>query len=126
MSLINDIAFFGGVVACTDSEVVDKLLSIYRDKFSGKQGQRFLISSNEIRSLYGFVKLFDSRVDKLTETAFDSGLYLFDLGEGERGRLIAVIKSGTVNRWRRVPKKIIEQHIEPLSSENSEEEEDDE
>lgn len=113
-------------MACTDSEVVDKLLSIYRDKFAGKEGQRFLISSNEIRSLYGFGKLFDSRIHKLTETAFDSGLYLFDLGEGERGRLMAVIKSGTVNRWRRVPKKIIDQHIEPLSDENSEEIEEDE
>ncbi|MCC4544815.1 hypothetical protein LMA44_22870, partial [Enterobacter hormaechei] len=66
------------------------------------------------------------RIDKLVESAFDSGLYLFDLGESERGRLIAVIKSGTVNRWRRVPKKITEQYIEPQSSGESEEIEEDE
>lgn len=112
-------------MACTDEEVVKKLLHIYKDKFAGKQGQRFLISSNEIRSLYGFGKLFESRMGKLSEAAFESGLYLFDLGEGERGRLIAVVKSGTANRWRRVPKKIIEQYVEPLSnSENDEIEED--
>ncbi|MDS0121119.1 hypothetical protein, partial [Enterobacter hormaechei] len=93
---------------------------------AGKQGQRFLISSNEIRELYGFGKLFESRIDKLVESAFDSGLYLFDLGESERGRLIAVIKSGTVNRWRRVPKKITEQYIEPQSSGENEEIEEDE
>lgn len=120
------VVFLGGIMACTDAEVVEKLLSIYRDKFAGKQGQRFLISSNEIRELYGFGKLFESRIDKLVESAFDSGLYLFDLGESERGRLIAVIKSGTVNRWRRVPKKITEQYIEPQSSGENEEIEEDE
>lgn len=106
-------------MACSDTEVVDKLLNIYDENFAGKENQRYLISTNEIRSLYGFSRLFDTRIGKLKEAAFDSGLYLFDLGEGERGRLIAVVKNRTVNRWRRVPKKIIVEYAEELSDSRS-------
>ncbi len=117
---------WGHIMACSDAEVVGKLLSIYNENFAGKAEQRYLISTNEIRSLYGFGKLFETRIGKLTEAAFESGLYLFDLGEGERGRLIAVVKSRTVNRWRRVPKKIIAEYAEELSDSSNDEADEDE
>lgn len=98
----------------TEEEVVDILLELYEDKFGGKEGQRFLISWEGIRSIYGFIKLFYSRFNLLEEAAINKKLYLWDLGEGENGHWIAVIRSRTVDRWRRVPKRIIENYkLEP-------------
>jgi hypothetical protein len=100
-------------MARTDEEVIQILRDIYAESFGGKVGQRFLISWGDLRAIYGFRKLFSSRFYQLAETAFENRLYLWDLGEGENGHLIAVIKTGTVDRWRRVPKKVIEKYREP-------------
>jgi len=106
----------------TDEEVVDILLELYADNFGGKERQRFLISWEGIRSIYGFGKLFYSRFNRLAETASTKRLYLWDLGVGDNRHLIAVIKERTVDRWRRVPKRIIENYkIDPNDTgENSE------
>lgn len=95
-------------MARTDEEVIQVLRDIYAEKFGGKAGQRFLISWGDLRSVYGFRKLFTSRFLQLSEAAHGKRFYLWDLGEGESGHLIAVIKTGTIDRWRRVPKKILE------------------
>lgn len=100
-------------MARTEKEVVQVLRKIYADTFGGKEGQRFLISWGDLRAVYGFRKLFDVRFEQLAEAAIEKRLYLWDLGEGENGHLIAVIKSGTIDRWRRVPKKVIEQYRNP-------------
>jgi len=42
----------------------------------------------------------------LKEAASKKWLYLWDLGEGEHGHQIAVIKASTVDRWRRVPRQV--------------------
>jgi hypothetical protein len=97
-------------MARTDEEVIQVLRDIYAESFGGKVGQRFLISWGDLRAIYGFRKLFLSRFDQVAEAAFENRLYLWDLGEGESGHLIAVIKTGTIDRWRRVPKKIIEKY----------------
>jgi hypothetical protein len=112
-------------MARSDDEVVKKLRELYAEPFGGKKGQRFLIAWGDLRSLYGFRKLFESRFARLAELAADSGLYLWDLGEGENGHLVAVIKISTVDRWRRVPKKIIDIHKAPPSDDNGEDAEDD-
>lgn len=94
-------------MARTDEEVVGILLELYADNFGGKEGHRFLISWGDIRSLYGFYKLFFSRFYRLEEAAMKEGLFLWDLGEGDNGHFIAVIRARTVDRWRRVPNRII-------------------
>lgn len=109
----------------SDREVVDQLLELYDESYSGKEGQRFLISREDLRSLYGFRRLFDSRVVRLIEEAAVSGLFLWDLGQGEKGYLIAVIKISTVERWRKVPRKVIEEHRPPVSSDGDESAEED-
>lgn len=97
-------------MARTDDEVIDILIEIYDDEFGGKTGQRYLIRWADLRTIYGFRKLFSSRFGRLRELAAARGLYLWDLGEGEYGYMIAVVKMRTVDRWRRVPKRIVEEH----------------
>lgn len=97
----------------TNEEVIQVLREMYAERFGGKIGQRFLISWSDLRTIYGFRKLVYSRFYQLAEAGFQNRLYLWDLGEGENGHLIAVIRTGTIDRWRRVPKKIVEQYRIP-------------
>ncbi len=100
-------------MARTDEQVVQVLQELYRQNFGGKDGQRFLISWGDLRAIYGFRKLFTSRFYQLAEAALEKRLYLWDLGEGENGHLIAAIRTGTIDRWRRVPIKVIEEYRLP-------------
>ena len=100
-------------------------MKLYADHFGGKERQRFLISWGDVRSLYGFRKLHESRFARLTEAANDSGIYLWDLKDGDGGHLVAVIKIRTVDRWRKVPKKLLDQHKASLSDGSEGEAEDD-
>ena len=100
-------------MARTDDDVVGIIREIYDETFAGKAKQRYLIAWPDIRVLYGFGSLFASRFQSLSEAALKRQLYLFDLGEGENGHLVAVVKTRTVNRWRRVPKKVIDQYRLP-------------
>jgi len=56
-----------GAVARTDDEVVEVLREIYRSEFGGKTGQRYLIAWSDLRTIYGFGKLFESRFERLVE-----------------------------------------------------------
>jgi hypothetical protein len=96
-------------MARTDVEVVKILVEIYKAEFGGKENQRYLIGWADVREIYGFQKLFDSRFLQLRDEATNFGLYLWDLGQGNAGRQIAVIRVRTVDRWRRAPKKVIDQ-----------------
>jgi hypothetical protein len=100
----------------TDDEVISELKAIYREEFAGKSTQRFLIAWADLRTLYGFTKLFESRFAQLAERAVERGLYLFDLGEGDGGHMVAVVKGRTVDRWRKVPRNIIRAHLPPAPS----------
>lgn len=110
-------------MARSDADVVDILLEIYAAEFGGKSGQRYLIRWSDLRTLYGFRRLFSSRFGRLQELAAASGLYLWDLGEGDHGYMIAVVKMRTVDRWRRVPKRIIEEYELSTDEDNSPDEE---
>lgn len=114
------------IMSRTDEDVAKILVELYAAKFGGRQNQRFLISWSDIRSLYGFDKLFTSRIESLMEAAMKQRLYLWDLGESNNVRMAGVIKIKTVDRWRRVPKKVIEDYM--LAPDNTDEEisEDDE
>ena len=100
-------------MARTDDEVIDELRSIYHEEFAGKANQRFLISWADLRSLYGFGRLENSRFERLATRAYDRGAYLFDLGEGESGHMVAVVTRKTVDRWRKVPRNVIRRHHPP-------------
>jgi len=102
-------------MARSDDEVVDILRDIYRASFGGKARQRFLISWPDLRSLYGFGALYQSRFERLVERGAERGAYLFDLGEGTSGHMVAVIGRKTVDRWRKVPRHIIREHLPPAT-----------
>ena len=122
----NDIAFFGDrIMARTDAEVVTELFGLYEESFGGKEAQRFLISWSGLRDLYGFRKLFESRLSNLAECAAGAGLYIWDLGEGAAGHFVAVVKIGTVDRWRKVPRRVLAEHAAPSDDGEDEAEEDD-
>lgn len=108
----------------TDDEVITVLREIYNSTFGGKQRQRFLISWADLRGIYGFGKLFESRFQALAEAGIKRRLYLFDLGEGESGRLVAVLRTRTVDRWRRVTKKIVDEHRLPSDDDTDSDDDD--
>jgi hypothetical protein len=110
----------------TDDDVIQVLLELYADAYGGKEDQRFLIAWGDLRSVYGCHKLGYSRFDRLAEAAIEQGLYIIDLRDGENGHLVAVIKTRTVDRWRRVPRKLVEKYRMAPSEDGAEEEEDDE
>jgi hypothetical protein len=106
-------------------EVVDILDEIYAENFAGKEKQRYLIPMDGLMKLHGLLKMPRSRFEALAECAENEGLYLIDLGEGISGHPIAVVKCSTVNRWRQVPKKVIERYSQigaNIKDENDEDE----
>lgn len=111
-------------MAKTDDQVIADLKEIYRSEFGGKVGQRFLIGWADIRALYGFGRFTMSRFASLSEAGMRKRLYLLDLGEGEGGHTVAVIKTRTVDRWRRVPKRVIDQYRQPPDEEDGPDEDD--
>ena len=107
----------------SDLEVAEILNELYSKKFGGKTEARYLITWADIRVIYGFGKLFSSRFELLKEAAMLKGLYLFNLEDGD----IAVIRIKTVDRYRKVPKHIIDTYrIEEDNGEFSESDGDDE
>lgn len=113
-------------MARTDDEVIDELRSIYRENFAGKANQRFLISRADIRSLYGFGRLENGRFERLAARAYERGAYLIDLGEGENGHLVAVVTRKSVDRWRKVPRNVIRDHLPAPDTNNADFEGDEE
>lgn len=90
-------------------EVIQLLLQLYRENFGGAENQRYLIAWSDLGKICGAKKkLHDFGFLRLCEAAAEENLYLWDLGDGSKGRTVAVIKSSTVDRWRRVPKKLME------------------
>src|SRR5438132_14164173 len=90
----------------SDEEVIDKILKIYQSRFGGKQGQRFLIGWLEVRDLYPMARMEQGRFTQLWYEGVRRGVYLHDLDYVDGEHLIAVIRTKTVNRWRRVPKRL--------------------
>ncbi|MCA8896390.1 MAG: hypothetical protein KDA48_14110 [Amphiplicatus sp.] len=97
----------------TNDEVIDTLREIYAEEFGGRTGARFLIAWSDLRALYGFSRLEYSRFDRLVETGFERGVYIFDLGVSEQGHNVAIVRHRTVDRWRKVPRTIIRNHLPP-------------
>ena len=113
-------------MARTDDEVIDELRAIYMEEFAGKANQRFLISWADLRALYGFGRLEGARFGRLSERAFQRGAYLFDLGESENGHMVAVLRRRTVDRWRKVPRSVVRNHLPSPDTDNADFEGDDE
>jgi hypothetical protein len=89
-----------------NEEVIKILEEIYTEKFGGAEDQRFLISWADLRAIFG-VRCFSHTIySQLAHDAFEKGLYMCELGECANGYLVAVMKVATIERWRRVPKKI--------------------
>lgn len=97
-------------MARTDDEVVEVLSELYDSEFGGKARQRFLISWADLCAIYGCGHFFPSRFQSLVEAGTKRRLYIFDLGQRENAHLVAVIRTQTVERWRRVPKRTIDEY----------------
>ncbi len=102
----------------TEDEVIDILRGLYNEEFGGKVRQRFRLSWADLRVIYGTTKLFRSRFESLKERAFERGLYVWNPIEDD----IVVVRRSNVERWRRVPKRIIEEYREVEPQEPAEEE----
>lgn len=112
-------------MARTDRQVVEVLSKLYAENFGGKNGGRLIIRWGDLRGIYGFSRLFESRFLQLVQCA-SNRFYLWDLGEAEPGHLVAVIKISTVDRWRRVPEKIAKEYrLSPDDNEENSLEDDD-
>jgi hypothetical protein len=111
-------------MARTDEQVASILRDIYNTEFGGKARQRFLISWGDIRAIYGFGRLEMSRFERLAEAGIGKRLYVIDLGEGENGHMVAILRMRTADRWRRVPKRIIDEFRLPRDDDNEGDEED--
>lgn len=107
----------------TDDEVIAVLAALYDAEFAGKAGQRFLLSWADLRAIYGYGNLYETRFQLLVEAASRRRFYLFDLGQTDDGRMIAVIRKRTVNRWRRVPRKIVDDYRRADDADNDGEDE---
>lgn len=90
----------------SDKEVAKILKELYSEKFSGKKRQRFLISKENLRKIYPIGRIEEGRFYNLQNEALEFGLYIFELGHISDDKMIGVIKSQTVDRWRTVPLKI--------------------
>jgi len=81
-------------MARTDEEIVGILLELYAENFGGKEGQRFLISWGDMRSLYGFYKLFYSRFYRLEEAAIKNDCTCGTLVKATMGILLLLSRRG--------------------------------
>lgn len=92
-------------------QLAGQLQLIYEAEFAGKRDQRFLILGSDLARMYK-ERLHASRIPRLQEIMADEyGLYLFDLGETNGGRMFAVIRAATVDRWRKVTRAVVISHL---------------
>jgi len=106
----------------TEDEVIDIMRVFYKEEFGGKSNQRFRLTWADLRSIYGVGKLFRSRFKLLQERAYQRGLYIWCPADEDE---IVVIRCKTVDRWRRVPKRIIDEYRESADPQDLDDEEDD-
>ena len=99
-----------GPATRTNEAVIAILLELYEAEFGGKRNQRYTIDREDIRRIYGFARLFDSRVNELIQAASQVGLLVIDLGQGPTGGKLAVVKTKTVSSWRAVTKRLTDAH----------------
>ena len=92
----------------SNEEVVGILLKLYLADYGGKTNQRFTIDREDLRRIYGFNRLFESRVDALRDEAAQMGLLLIDVGQTDTGARLAFIKTKTAATWRKVPRRTVE------------------
>lgn len=111
-------------MARTDEEVAKILRELYDEEFGGRAGARYVLSWGDLRAIYGYRKLYETRFERLLEAAGSQRLCVLDLGEGENGRLIIVIKIGTVDRWRKLPKRLVDKWRKPLDDDGDEPDDD--
>ena len=102
-------------MARTDREVIRILRQIYESEFGGKKDQRYNITWANLRELKQFSRLEEGAFYRLFEEGVKHGLYLLDLGLVSGEHIISVIRTNTVNRWRRVPKKILDAYRPPVA-----------
>lgn len=112
-------------MARSNEEVIKILFEIYKDEFGSKRNQRYLIDKADLRTIFGFSRLEQSRLDSLSEDAYEEDMLIIDLGQISIGNMVAVIKTNTVERWRSVPKKTVQKYIGTKVRDHHQEEDDD-
>lgn len=95
----------------SNDEVAEILLELYEESFAGKRRQRFLLSKEDIRQMYPISRIEESRFEDLRLAAEEVGLYIFKAGRNDIDEVFGVVKSQTVDRWRRLPRKIARRFV---------------
>ena len=91
----------------TDEQVATELEMLYHEQFAGRKNQRFLISWSDLCALYGCKVFTRFRLKQLIAASSDRSLRVLDVQDG----VAAVIPMGTVDRWRRVPRRVVQAHL---------------
>ncbi len=91
----------------TNKEVIEILIKIYKAEFGGKLDQRFNLSWSDLRTIRGGARLEYGVYCALWAEGVRRGVYIIELDDNSGERMLAVVRTQTVDRWRRVPKKII-------------------
>lgn len=94
-----------------NTDMIAELDEIYNTSFGGKERGRFRISWADLRGIRGGSRLEDGPFQSLCDDAKAAGYYLHYLGNVDGEDMIAVTKTRTVNRWRRVPKRVVNPHL---------------
>jgi hypothetical protein len=95
----------------TDAEVADILNQLYLENFGGKTNQRFQMRKRDLREIYPIGRIEDGKLEKLNTAAQAVGLYVFDLGMVDDDKMVGIIKTNTVDRWRTVPRKLVKSYL---------------
>jgi hypothetical protein len=94
---------------------------IYEDEFGGKSRGKFLISRDDLKQLLGVRRLHSSTVRNLADACLNRGLVVIDL-DG----YFAMVELIFIEKWRRVPRRIIKDHAQELDAYGKDGKDDDE
>lgn len=81
------------------------LAELHRSDFGGATNRRFLIGYDGLQQI---LQSWEFDLHQLQRTMHDIGFYLIELPECSE-RTFAVIEAKTVDRWRRVPRRLLKQ-----------------
>jgi hypothetical protein len=90
---------------------------IYEEEFGGKPRGKFLLTREDLKSLLGVQRLHFSTVRQLTDACLKLGLVVIDLDS-----YFAMVELRFLEKWRRVPKRLIKDHTQELDAFEGEDE----
>jgi hypothetical protein len=91
-------------------------VEIYESEFCGKNRGRFLIAREDIKKLLDVKRLHQSTIEKLVDSCLELGLVVIDMDDS-----FAFAETTFVQKWRKVPARLIDEHANRLNQEEQDE-----